>query len=110
MGQNNSSNPNSSMSISKQGVISNSSSGGPYFNAEYEGNVRHFLEVKRRDFEERYKNNGYSTKIVPSFSAGLGLPAPGTRSAVKLDDFELDRTIGTGSFGRVMVNISVRPT
>jgi len=53
----------------------------------YEINVRQFLEVKKKEFDEKFKANNGSSKTT----------------ALKLDDFELDRTIGTGSFGRVMI-------
>lgn len=57
-----------------------------YLNAEYENNVKQFLDQKKKEFEEKFKLNNNSNKSI-----------------IKLDDFELDRTIGTGSFGRVMI-------
>ena len=109
MGQN-----NSSTSSKNTGLAANS---GSYLNYEYELNVKNFLENKKKEFEDRYKHNGIATLNVPSVSSNTnGLNSNNSSSSsklqqtpvidpknVKLDDFELDRTIGTGSFGRVMI-------
>lgn len=63
-----------------------------FLTPEYEASVKHFLEFKRKEFEERYKHG-------PKSQANQTLDPKN----VKLDDFELDRTIGTGSFGRVII-------
>jgi protein kinase A len=63
------------------------SSGASFYNSEYESSVKHFLDAKKKEFEEKFKQK-------PTSAAG---------PSVKLDDFDLDRTIGTGSFGRVMI-------
>lgn len=59
---------------------------GGFLSAEYEASVRQYLEAKRKEFEDKFKQSSNSAK-----------------SSVRLDDFDLDRTIGTGSFGRVMI-------
>ena len=59
----------------------------------YEANVRQYLDIKKKEFEDKFKSTS-----KPS----LGL-INSKEMNVKLDDFELDRTIGTGSFGRVMI-------
>lgn len=64
-----------------------------YLTPEYEASVKQFLEFKRKEFEEKFKHGG--VKSQPN-----QLLDP---KNVKLDDFELDRTIGTGSFGRVII-------
>jgi len=69
----------------------------------YETNVRQFLEAKKKEFDERFKN-----KALPkasSASSGLSNKENLTdaKIGIKLEDFDLDRTIGTGSFGRVMI-------
>lgn len=64
----------------------------------YETNVRQFLESKKKEFDERFKNNGHVKAATSSQKEN-----PPDSKNVKLDDFELDRTIGTGSFGRVMI-------
>lgn len=106
MGQN-----NSSTSSKNTGLAANS---GGYLNYEYELNVKNFLENKKKEFEDRYKHNGIATLNVSSTTNGLNSNNSSSSSKlqqtsvidpknVKLDDFELDRTIGTGSFGRVMI-------
>lgn len=60
---------------------------GGYYSSEYESSVKQFLDAKKKDFEEKYKHGGKLNN----------------QNQVKLDDFDLDRTIGTGSFGRVMI-------
>ena len=66
----------------------------------YESNVRQFLDAKKKEFEEKFKNNGVAKNAVNN-KEGTGFQLDPKN--VRLDDFELDRTIGTGSFGRVMV-------
>lgn len=66
----------------------------------YETNVRQFLEVKKKEFDERFKNNGV---IKASSSNNKENQFQLDPKCIKLDDFDLDRTIGTGSFGRVMI-------
>ena len=65
-----------------------------YLTAEYENNVKQFLDLKKKEFDERFKL---------SASNSAGATKQQQQQLAKLDDFELDRTIGTGSFGRVMV-------
>lgn len=98
------------------------------YTTDYETRVREFLEGKKKEFEERFKACGPSinTSTQPTSGASSSpTPPAGTANttamnanintlinttaqmkitnSVKLDDFELDRTIGTGSFGRVMI-------
>ncbi|RNA37264.1 cAMP-dependent kinase catalytic subunit, partial [Brachionus plicatilis] len=63
-----------------------------FLTPEYEASVKQFLDFKRKEFEERYKHG-------PKSQSNQLLDPKN----VKLDDFELDRTIGTGSFGRVII-------
>lgn len=71
----------------------------------YETNVRQFLEAKKKEFDERFKNK--SLPKTSSASSGLSKQDSSilvdAKNSIKLDDFDLDRTIGTGSFGRVMI-------
>jgi len=92
-----------------QGSLINSKHNNNYLNNDeanakqvlYENNVRQFLEGKKKEFDERFKNNGQSKSPTTSNKEnGQYQPDP---ISIKLDDFELDRTIGTGSFGRVMI-------
>lgn len=46
--------------------------------------MKKYLSEKKKDFEEKYNNN--EKKL----------------SNVKFEDFILEKTVGTGSFGRVM--------
>ncbi|CAF1034956.1 unnamed protein product [Brachionus calyciflorus] len=64
-----------------------------YLTPEYEASVKQFLELKRKDFEEKFKHGGAKSQPNQILDP----------KNVKLDDFELDRTIGTGSFGRVII-------
>lgn len=86
-----------------------------YLTSEYEASVRQFLEMKKKEFEEKYKHgmlksSASSGSQMANGGAGGGAAA-GAQAAsqiidpksVRLDDFDLDRTIGTGSFGRVMI-------
>jgi hypothetical protein len=137
MGQNNSSNSsqsgNNQTKSSTTGGFSLQASTSTY-SSDYETRVKLFLDTKKKEFEERYKNclpsitsttmpsvqqqqntsnntnlitNGINsmqikpTTTTTTISSATGLNA--TSTIVKLDDFELDRTIGTGSFGRVMI-------
>ena len=92
MGQNNS-------SSSKNNAANNSN--------EYD--VRQFLDAKKKEFEDKFKHNGVSSSSLASKSSLTSATASASANLsldpknVKLDDFELDRTIGTGSFGRVMI-------
>lgn len=52
------------------------------------------MDGKKKDFEEKFKQNGKTNNQ--------------NQNQCTLDDFDLDRTIGTGSFGRVMVVYSKR--
>lgn len=80
---------------------------------KYESEVKQFLETKKKDFEDRYKQSSGSYSNLISQTNALSYKSPPSSSATvsqiidpkncKLDDFELDRTIGTGSFGRVMI-------
>ena len=63
----------------------NSSRKNSTSNEAYETETKEFLEAKAKEFEERYNAENTSS------------------DQMKLDDFELERTIGTGSFGRVMI-------
>lgn len=66
----------------------------------YDTNVKQFLDAKKKEFEEKFKNNGASKNPqAAKETTGFQLDPKN----VKLDDFDLDRTIGTGSFGRVMI-------
>jgi tRNA A-37 threonylcarbamoyl transferase component Bud32 len=96
-----SSNNNSNISNSRQQTstgMNSSGSGGVssslYLTSEYENNVKQFLDLKKKEFDERFKL---------SASNSAGATKQQQQQLAKLDDFELDRTIGTGSFGRVMV-------
>ena len=83
------------------------------YSVDYETKVKIFLDNKKRDFEERFKNclpsslpNGAVASGVANSTVQItnGIKTMElAKNQVKLDDFELDRTIGTGSFGRVMI-------
>ncbi len=120
MGQTNSS-PNSTTSNYKSSALNNSSSASNsnnvnlyYMSADYEMSVKQFLDVKKKEFEDRFKHSGAlssssSINAQNSLSSSKSssnydhYQASMLRQSVKLDDFDLDRTIGTGSFGRVMI-------
>lgn len=61
--------------------------------------MRLYLDGKKKEFEEKYKHSSGNNRQSTS---SLASPQVDPRT-VKLDDFDLDRTIGTGSFGRVMI-------
>ncbi len=82
-------NTNLSSKYSSSLANTNQSMGG-YYSNDYESSVKQFLDAKKKDFEEKYKHSGSTSKF-------------NSQNQVKLDDFDLDRTIGTGSFGRVMI-------
>jgi hypothetical protein len=104
MGQNNST---SSASLGSSSALSkNNASNYYYMSADYESNVKQFLEVKKKEFEEKFKYSGALSQLnMSSTSASSSSRVSQERATpiVRLDDFELDRTIGTGSFGRVMI-------
>jgi protein kinase A len=65
---------------------SSSSSGGATSNAsqaQIDAQVSSYLENSKQEFETKY--------------------AQPTKQTAKLEDFHLQRTVGTGSFGRVMI-------
>jgi serine/threonine protein kinase len=78
--------------------------------SEVDGFFKELLESKRKDFEDMYK---IAQKPTINTSLLNGSPAQirhnqsqypnAVRPLVKLDNFDLDRTVGTGSFGRVMI-------
>ena len=80
-----------------------------YYNAEYEFNYRQFLDAKKKEFEEKLKVNASgSSSILPAGAGGKSTlmsmqQQQANSGSVSLADFELDRTIGTGSFGRVVI-------
>jgi tRNA A-37 threonylcarbamoyl transferase component Bud32 len=79
---------------------SNITSNNIHLNSDYENNVKQFLDQKKKEFDDKFKLiNHHSSSSIASSSTSSSL----LTTTVKLDDFELDRTIGTGSFGRVMV-------
>jgi hypothetical protein len=101
MGQNNSSQSNSfgsSITLSK-----NNGSNYSYMTADYETSVKQFLDTKKKEFEDKFKYSGALSQFNLSSAVSIRLSQERASSVVKLDDFELDRTIGTGSFGRVMI-------
>ncbi len=63
--------------------------------------LNNFQIKKKKEFDDKFKLiNHHSSSSVASSSSSS---SSSLTTTVKLDDFELDRTIGTGSFGRVMV-------
>ena len=68
---------NNSSSSSSSGTMSNSSQ------AHIEAQVSSYLENAKQEFDAKY--------------------AQPSKQTAKLDDFTLQRTVGTGSFGRVMI-------
>ena len=68
---------------------------------EYEVKLKEIFEIKKKEFEERFEN--ISTSKTNSISNYSQISRSVSVSQVVLDDFILDRTIGTGSFGRVMI-------
>ena len=68
---------NSSSSSSSSNAMSNPSQ------AQIDAQVSSFLEHAKQDFDSKYSQPG--------------------RNTAKLEDFHLQRTVGTGSFGRVMI-------
>jgi protein kinase A len=68
---------NSSSSSSSSGTMSNPSQ------AQIDAQVSSYLENAKLEFENKY--------------------AQPTKQTAKLEDFHLQRTVGTGSFGRVMI-------
>lgn len=68
---------NSSSSSSSSGTMSNPSQ------AQIDAQVSSYLENAKQEFENKY--------------------AQPTKQTAKLEDFHLQRTVGTGSFGRVMI-------
>lgn len=104
MGQNSSANVNSKSGgsaalFNSSGSGGSGSTSGGYLSAEYESSVRVYLDGKKKEFEEKYKHSSGNNRQSTS---SLASPQVDPRT-VKLDDFDLDRTIGTGSFGRVMI-------
>jgi serine/threonine protein kinase len=71
---------------------------------EVDSFFKQLLETKKKEFDEMYKISQIPTLNTSTLN---GTPVPPNtnviRPQVKLDDFELDRTVGTGSFGRVMI-------
>jgi len=68
------------------GNNSSSSSGGAISNpsqAQIDAQVTSYLENAKQEFDNKY--------------------AQPTKQTAKLDEFQLQRTVGTGSFGRVMI-------
>lgn len=99
LGQSSSSGNGSKGASGGAGAMMSSSSGG-YLTPEYESSVRQYLEAKKKEFEEKYKHSsGAGSNKQVSMQQSAAIDARN----VKLDDFDLDRTIGTGSFGRVMI-------
>jgi hypothetical protein len=105
-----SANPTSSKDLTKlsqmgqsSSINSKTASSTSYFNSHhdetilkqtlYETNVKQFLDIKKKEFDEKFKLNQLNkqNQLVSD------------PKSVKLEDFDLDRTIGTGSFGRVMI-------
>ena len=70
---------------SSQQAIDTTQSGSTFLSIDYETKLKTILDAKKEEFEQRYRNCSPIDAIV------------------QLDDFDLDRTIGTGSFGRVML-------
>jgi len=68
---------NNSSSSSSSGSISNSSQ------AQIDAQVSSYFENAKLDFDSKF--------------------AQPTKQTAKLDEFQLQRTVGTGSFGRVMI-------
>jgi protein kinase A len=64
---------------------------------EYEKKLKEIFEIKKREFEENY--NASSMPI----SAGTNYFEIIKPKEMELHNFSLDRTIGTGSFGRVVI-------
>lgn len=93
---------NSNSSSNRQQQTSNGTNSGVssslYLTPEYENNVKQFLDQKKKEFDERFKTSS-SNSVNTSSITNSNMK----QQIAKLDDFELDRTIGTGSFGRVMV-------
>ncbi len=93
---------NSNSSSNRQQQTSNGTNSGVssslYLTPEYENNVKQFLDQKKKEFDERFKTSS-SNSVNTSGITNSNMK----QQIAKLDDFELDRTIGTGSFGRVMV-------
>lgn len=76
------------------------STSGGYLTPEYESSVRQYLDSKKKEFEEKFKHSsGSGSNKQTSMQQSQHVDVKN----VKLDDFDLDRTIGTGSFGRVMI-------
>ena len=93
---------NGNSSSNRQQQTSNGTNSGVssslYLTPEYENNVKQFLDQKKKEFDERFKTSS-SNSVNTSSITNSNMK----QQIAKLDDFELDRTIGTGSFGRVMV-------
>lgn len=86
---------NSDPSASSSGKSSkNNASQIQNYTNDYETQIRFYLEQKKKEFEDK-------SKIIQSSSSNA--QSNSKQNQVKLSDFDLDRTIGTGSFGRVMI-------
>ena len=95
---------------------------------KYELDVKQYLDAKKKEFDEKFKLSGVNSNLISYHNANSNVStkstyisqstssSPSTSQSsqpqqnqaidpknCKLDDFELDRTIGTGSFGRVMI-------
>jgi protein kinase A len=80
----------SSQLMGQSSSVKGGGSGSHGLNSD-DAKVKQFLDSKKKEFEEKFKNSGKTSVIQQN------------NNSCKLDDFEMDRTIGTGSFGRVMI-------
>lgn len=110
---------NGSITSKNSNLTNNTSSN--YLSYKYELDVKQFLDNKKKEFDEKFKHSGANSNLISHQNAGSNVPAKPSNIShpvssnsqtqqliidpknCKLEDFELDRTIGTGSFGRVMI-------
>jgi hypothetical protein len=108
---------NGSITSKNSNLTNNASSN--YLSHKYELDVKQFLDNKKKEFDEKFKHSGMNSNLISHQNAGSNVSVKSNTSYpvsltsqtqqpidpknCKLEDFELDRTIGTGSFGRVMI-------